>query len=66
MTKPLDPDIKVLKGACRALDGSSSRRMLEANMRFLIDRYITSPSNECLPEHLRTGSWVSKKKGKSQ
>jgi len=43
MTKPIDTDIKVLRGVVRALDGSSSLKMLRANMWFLWDRYIDHP-----------------------
>ena len=43
MTKRLDPDIKVLRGAKRALDESSSLKMLRANLEFLWDRYIGHP-----------------------
>lgn len=42
MTKPLDPDIKALKGAVRALQHSSSRRMLKANMDYLWHRFINN------------------------
>lgn len=40
----LDADIKALTAACRALDGSSSQRMLRANMHFLWDRYVLHPT----------------------
>lgn len=43
MTKPLDPDLKVLRGAVRALDGSSSKRMLRANLEYLWDLFIAHP-----------------------
>ena len=43
MTKPLDPDSKALRGATRALDGSSSLKMLRANMEYLWDYYIAHP-----------------------
>ena len=46
------PDIAALKVCVRALNESTSRRMLEANLRFLWDRYLTHPSPE-LPEHLQ-------------
>lgn len=38
MTKRLDPDIKALGACVRALDESSSLRLLRANMEFLWDR----------------------------
>jgi hypothetical protein len=43
MTKRLDPDIKALGACVRALDKSSSLRMLCANTEFLWDRYIVHP-----------------------
>jgi hypothetical protein len=46
MTKPLDPDIKVLRACVKALQGSSSRRMLGANMDFLWDRFVAHPPKE--------------------
>ncbi len=47
MTKPIDPDLKALRGAVRALEGSSSLRMLRVNMDFLWDRFVDHP-----PRHL--------------
>lgn len=38
-----DKDILALKGAIRALDKSTSKRMLRANLDFLWDRYIVHP-----------------------
>ena len=38
--KTIDRDVLVLKRCCKALEQSSSRRMLLANMVFLIDRYV--------------------------
>lgn len=38
-----DKDILALKGAIRALDKSTSQRMLRANLEFLWDRYIQHP-----------------------
>ena len=46
MTKRLDPDIKTLRAAVRALQGSSSRRMLKTNMNYLWDRFIAHPPAE--------------------
>lgn len=43
MTKPIDPDIKALRGAVRALAGSSPR-MLRPNLEFLWDRFIEHPT----------------------
>lgn len=54
MTRPLDPDIKALKGAGKALAMSSSRRMLLANLEFLWDYFVRHPSKQ-LPPHLRVG-----------
>lgn len=51
MTKKLDPDVLALKGAIKALNGSTSRKMLRANLAYLIDLYITHPGAG-LPEHL--------------
>ena len=51
MPKKIDPDIKALRGAVRALMGSSSRRMLKANMDYLRDFFIDHPSPS-LPAHL--------------
>lgn len=47
MTKPIDPDLKALHGAVRALEGSSSMRMLQVNMDYLWDRFVEHP-----PKHL--------------
>lgn len=52
MTKKLDADVLALKRAINALNGSTSRKMLRANLTYLIDLYITHPSVG-LPEHLR-------------
>lgn len=41
--KKLDPDILALKQACRALQKSSSKRMLKANLEYLWDRFIAHP-----------------------
>lgn len=46
MTKKLDSDIKVLRAAARALNGSSSQKMLRANLEFLWDRYIEHPARD--------------------
>ena len=53
MTKKTDPDIKALRGAVRALMGSSSRRMLKANMNYLQDLFVDHPSPS-LPPHLQS------------
>jgi len=52
MTKPLDQDAKVLAQTIKALDQSTSRRMLRANLDFLRDRYFINPARN-LPEHLK-------------
>ena len=46
MTKKLDPDLKALRGAVKALRASSSRRMLKVNMDYLWDRFVTHPLAE--------------------
>ena len=46
--KPLDPDIKALRGAVRALSYSSSPLMLRANLWFLWDRFIEHPAQPVL------------------
>lgn len=38
-----DKDILALKGAVRALDKSTSKQMLRANLEFLWDRYVAHP-----------------------
>ena len=52
----VDGDIEALRKANDALMGSSSRRMLEANLRFLYDRLIWHPAPEVIakfyPERL--------------
>ena len=46
MTKKIDVDIKVLRASVRALDKSSTPRMLKVNMEYLYDRYIRNPPNK--------------------
>ena len=46
MTKRLDPDLKALRGAVRALQISSSRRMLKVHMDYLWDRFVAHPPTE--------------------
>lgn len=48
----VDGDSSALKACIRGLNKSTSRRMLKANLEFLLDRYLWHPSAE-LPEHLR-------------
>lgn len=55
MTKRIDPDVLALKQAVKALNKSTSRRMLKANLDFLVDRYLTHPT-KALPEHLKSPS----------
>ena len=50
MSKRLNPDIKALRGAVRALDNSSSLKMLRVNLEFLWDSYIGHPHPETV-EH---------------
>ena len=45
-------DIAALKACIDALDKSTSRRMLNANIHFIVDRYLWHPADD-LPEHLR-------------
>jgi hypothetical protein len=52
MSKKVDPNIICLRAACKALDKSTSRKMLRANLEFLLDRYLFHPSR-FLPAHLR-------------
>ena len=39
--KKIDADLLVIKRCCKALESSSSKIMLRANMEFLIDKYVT-------------------------
>jgi hypothetical protein len=52
MTKRLDPDIKTILAATRALQGSSSHRMLRAHLAYLWDRFVMHP-NEAEQEMFR-------------
>ncbi len=47
-----DKDIAVLEKCMKALDKSTSRKMLCANLAFLVDHYAHNPSPQ-LPEHLK-------------
>jgi hypothetical protein len=51
MSKRTDPDMSCIKACCRALNRSTSRRMLRANLDFLVDRYLTNPPHT-LPKRL--------------
>ena len=53
MSKSIDRDLSALKGARKALLKSSSRRMLKANLDFLVDYFWYHPSSE-IPECLRS------------
>lgn len=53
LSRRVDTDISALKACIRGLDKSTSRRMLKANLEYLIDRYLRNPSQQ-LPEQLRT------------
>jgi len=55
MSKKIDGDLSALKGARKALLKSSSRRMLRANLEFLLDYFWYHPSNE-IPECLRSNT----------
>ena len=46
--RALDRDIKVIRATVRALDTSSSLRMLRANLEYLWDRYLGHPSVQTL------------------
>jgi hypothetical protein len=52
--KRRDRDVLVLERCCRALDRSTSPRMLKANLAFLVDRYITHPNKEVSQQPLDT------------
>jgi hypothetical protein len=39
-----DRDVIALERCCKALDRSTSPRMLKANLDFLVERYITHPN----------------------
>lgn len=54
-----DPDIQVLADCIEALNQSSSRSMLLANLEYLMDRFIVHPSSH-LPEHLKPAISVEK------
>ncbi len=47
-----DKDIAALEKCMKALDTSTSRKMLCANLAFLVDHYAHNPSQH-LPEHLK-------------
>lgn len=49
-----DTDIKALQYAKKWLNQSTSRKMLTANLNFLLDYYLVHPSKE-LPGHLQDG-----------
>ena len=51
MTKKIDPDVKSIRGAFKALMGSSNKRMLRANMIYLWDFFIDHPPKD-MPPHL--------------
>lgn len=43
--KKLDADVKVLRACIRAIDKSSSERMVKANVEFLYNRYVRNGNN---------------------
>lgn len=51
-TRRVDGDISALKLCIRGLNKSTSRKMLAANLEFLMDRYIWHTSKE-IPQHLQ-------------
>lgn len=52
MSRRYDPDVLALKHAVKALCRSTSPRMLEANLAFLWDYFLSRPSQN-VPDHLR-------------
>jgi hypothetical protein len=46
MSKKIDPDFLALKQARKALLKSTSKRMLKANLDYLMDYFILHPSQE--------------------
>ena len=57
-SEKMHQDISVLDDCIKALDKSTSPKMLKANLEFLFDRYLWNPSKE-LPEHLRPNGKVN-------
>lgn len=55
MAKKQDQDVLALKRCVRALNKSTSRRVLSATIRYLLDRYVERPSDKNMPEHLKAG-----------
>ena len=53
MSRRQDPDVLALKRCCRALEASSSSRMLVANLTFLWDRYVTHPTMGQIKREMR-------------
>jgi hypothetical protein len=51
-SRRVDPDLSARKACSKALNRSSSRPMLKANLEFLYDRFIFHPSPEIAP-HLQ-------------
>jgi len=49
MTKKLDPDFRAIKECVRALERSTSPRMLKANLDYLYDRLILHPPKRTKP-----------------
>lgn len=49
MTKKLDGDVRALRGCVRALEFSTSERMLKANVEYLYDCYIRHPRRSSTP-----------------
>lgn len=48
-----DQDVEVLRVCTEALEKSTTRQMLHANIRYLVDRYVNNSNDERLPEHLK-------------
>ena len=52
MTKRIDTDVLALQQAVKALNKSTSRRMLKASIEYIVDRFISRPTKN-MPKHLR-------------
>lgn len=67
MSKKIDPDILALKQAKKALLKSTSKRMLKANLDYLMDYFVIHPSQEIsLPNTACTGRVAGVRSNKSK
>ncbi len=65
MSKKIDPDILALKQARKALLKSTSKRMLKANLDYLMDYFVIHPSQEIsLPNKACSGFAAGRVKNK--